>query len=173
MKRCSLWCMCSFQFLTHLFRNKGQKSKRYKILRLCINLKFITSQQIVTAWHFPVTKPFTSSACFFINPGSIPKLGCSTHAPAQRPGNSWKIYFMEKDCRNCTEGRIAFPVLFYFSKCRRGEMKILSYCVSALPQPTLGFNLKKLWWWRTPKGNGKGRQGIGRAKANKAFGHNG
>lgn len=120
-------------FDTSFSEIKDKKGKQYKILTLCINLRFITSQQIVIAWLIPVTKPFTWSAHFSINPGLIPKLRCSSYVPAQKPGNYWKMYIMGKDLMKLHWGEDCFSciILFYFSEGRKGKVRILSYlCVS-------------------------------------------
>lgn len=52
-------------------------------------------------------------------------------------------------------------------------MRILTYCASALPQATFEFT-KEIVMVKDTKGKGEGqqKQGIGKGKADKAFGCN-
>lgn len=69
------------------------------------------------------------------------------YIPTQKPGSYRKIHFLEKVRRNDTGEKNCFSciILFCLSEGRKGKVRTLSYCVSALPQATiLCFLLKKL-----------------------------
>lgn len=130
MKKCSLWCICSFQFLIHLLRNKGQKSEQHKILTLCISLKFISSHQMVIIWLIPVTKPFTWPACqiqvWFPNLGALPVSLHRDQVTTERH-ISWK-----KSVEIALGGRLCFlyyNILFFRRQKREGEDPYLLHVI--------------------------------------------